>query len=325
MFYNFEEEEKKGLYEYDLWNLLSLSEEELQFAGRVNVLHLDDHDLENNNIWAEFDKLKPKTANLKNITQLKSWQSDFTPEIVQKLAECFPYLQNITILTSTFYAGAIESFKNFKNLRTLKIHCYDPENYFHLQEFSELKQLKNLIIDDIDSRRVNFYSLNFLKQMNLNLLSIDGIITVYNPVINGNFNENILNNKTLLNQEIFFKKLLDFVKPGDVRAIAAAEAFFYRGLIDKGIEYLYIYGAPEDSEQKPPFTISKSSEDRDILLFQWQDKEWLTLEYFEKRPFLGKLYPETEIPLDEFHNTVYGHKYLPKEQMKELINLIGQI
>ena len=29
MFYNFEEEEKKGLYEYDLWNLLSLSEEEL--------------------------------------------------------------------------------------------------------------------------------------------------------------------------------------------------------------------------------------------------------------------------------------------------------
>ena len=65
--------------------------------------------------------------------------------------------------------------------------------------------LENLIIDDIDSRRVNFYSLNFLKQMNLNLLSIDGIITVYNPVINGNFNENILNNKTLLNKEIFFK------------------------------------------------------------------------------------------------------------------------
>ena len=319
MFYNFEKEEV--LYEYDLWNLLSLSEEELQTVGKVNVLCLHDVDIENNNIWAGFDKLKVKTANLKNITQLKSCDSNFTKEIVQKLAECFPYLKNITILSANFYAGAIESFQFFNNLRTLKIHAYSPENYFHLQEFGELKHLENLIIDDINPSQFNFCSLSFLKKMSLNLLSLEGFFTVYNPVINGSFHECIQNNRTLLNQEDAFKKLLELVKPGDVSALVAAEAFFNRGLIDKGIEYLYIYGATGNPTQKPPFAISKSPEDRDILLFHWQDKDWLTIEYFNNRPFLTNLYPETEIPLDEFHNTVYGHKPLSKE----LIKLIEQI
>ena len=38
MFYNFEEEEKKLLYEYELGDLPSLSEEELLSVGAVDFL-----------------------------------------------------------------------------------------------------------------------------------------------------------------------------------------------------------------------------------------------------------------------------------------------
>jgi hypothetical protein len=88
-------------------------------------------------------RLKAKTANFANITSLKSWDSRYTSDVVQQLAECFPYVKTFKIRgwwNNTFASGAIKSFQYFKNLRTLKIHNYCSENYFQLQEFGALKQ-----------------------------------------------------------------------------------------------------------------------------------------------------------------------------------------
>ena len=82
-------------------------------------------------------------------------------------------------------------------------------------------------------------------------------------------------------------------------------------MIDKGIEYLYMYGATENPEQNPPFTISKSAERQDVLLFNWENRDWLTIEYFNERPFLKHLYPATEIELNRFNNVAFSYKYPP--------------
>ena len=303
MFYNFEEEEQKVLYEYELGNLSSLSEEELLSVGAVNLFgHL--HDEEGSNNFAKYlSQLKEKTSNLENITKLESTESIFTSEVVQELAECFPYVKTFRIRgwgVSTFFSGAIKSFQYFKNLRTLKIHNYEARDYFQLQEFGTLKQLKYLIIDYTWDGTYNFESLAFLKEMNLAKIEIEGVISVYNPAVNGEFNASILNNKKLQQKEAAFQKIVSKAAPGNKCSIEAAEGFFKRGMIDKGIEYLYMYGSTKKPEQKPPFTISKSAERQDVLLVNWENRDWLTIEYFNERPFLKYLYPATEIELNRF-------------------------
>lgn len=302
MFYNFEEEEeKKELYEYSLGNLSSLREEELSSVGSVDVSwHFFDDD-DSDKFVKKLLRLKAKTANLANITQLKSWESGYTSDVVQQLAECFPYVKTFMIRGADFAVGAIKSFQYFKNLRTLRIHNYDAQNYFQLQEFGALKQLKYLIIDYTWNGAYNFESLAFLKEMNLDKIEIEGVISVYNPAVNGDFNASILNNKKLQQKEAAFQKIVSKAAPGNKSSIEAAEGFFTRGMIDKGIEYLYMYGATENPEQKPPFTISKSAERQDILLLKWENRDWLTIEYFNQRPFLKGLYPDTEIELNSFH------------------------
>ena len=313
MFYNFENE-KKELYEYSLGNLSSLSEEELLSVGAVNLFgHL--HDEEGSNNFAKYlSQLKEKTSNLENITKLESTESIFTSEVVQQLAECFPYVKTFRIRgwgVSTFFSGAIKSFQYFKNLRTLKIHNYEARDYFQLQEFGTLKQLKYLIIDYTWDGTYNFESLAFLKEMNLDKIEIEGVISVYNPAVNGKFNVSILNNKKLQQKEAAFQKIVSKAAPGNKSSIEAAEGFFIRGMIDKGIEYLYMYGSTKKPEQKPPFTISKSAERQDILLFKWENRDWLTIEYFNKRPFLKNLYPNTEVELRELTNVSFYYKYPP--------------
>ena len=211
MFYDFEEEEQKVLYEYELGDLPSLSEEELLSVGAVNFLCCLHDEEDSNNFVKRLLRLKEKTSKLENITKLQSQESIFTPEVVQTLAECFPYVKTFRICgwgSSTFAAGAIKSFQNFKNLRTLKIHNYDTRNYFQLQEFGTLKQLKYLIIDYTWDGAYNFESLAFLKEMNLDKIEIEDVISVYNPAANGEFNASILNNKILQQKESAFKKLL---------------------------------------------------------------------------------------------------------------------
>jgi hypothetical protein len=184
----------------------------------------------------------------------------------------------------------------------LKIHNYYSENYFQLQEFGALKQLKYLIIDDTWNGVYNFESLAFLKEMNLDKIEIENLISVYNPAINGEFNASILNNKKLQQKEAKFKKLVLNAAPGNKSSIEVAEGFFKRGMIDKGIEYLYMYGSTKNSDKKPPFVISKSTEQQDILLVEWINRDWLTIEYFNERPFLKTLYPKTKIELGYFNN-----------------------
>jgi hypothetical protein len=82
-------------------------------------------------------------------------------------------------------------------------------------------------------------------------------------------------------------------------------------MIDKGIEYLYMYGSTKKPEQKPPFTISKSTERQDILLLKWENRDWVTIEYFNQRPFLKNLYPNTEVELRELTNVGFYYKYPP--------------
>ena len=315
MFYNFEEEEeKKELYEYSLGNLSSLSKEELLSVGAVNFLCCLDDEEDSNKFVKKLLQLKEKTSKLENITKLQSHESIFTPEVVQQLAECFPYVKTFRICgwgCSTFAPGAIKSFQYFKNLRTLKIHNYDARDYFQLQEFGTLKQLKYLIIDYTWNGAYNFESLAFLKEMNLAKIEIEGVISVYNPAVNGEFNASILNNKKLQQQEAAFQKIVSKAAPGNKSSIEAAEGFFTRGMIDKGIEYLYMYGATKNPEQNPPFTISKSAERQDILLFKWENMDWLTIEYFSQRPFFKGLYPDTEIELNNFHNVAFSYKYPP--------------
>ena len=153
--------------------------------------------------------MKEKTSNLENITKLESTESIFTSEVVQQLAECFPFVKTFKIRgwgRDTFAPGAIKSFQYFKNLRTLKIHNYEARDYFQLQEFGTLKQLKYLIIDYTWGGTYNFESLAFLKEMNLDKIEIEGVISVYNPTVNGEFNASILNNKKLLhslNEAVF--------------------------------------------------------------------------------------------------------------------------
>ena len=310
MFYNFEEE-KKELYEYSLGNLSSLREEELSSVGSVDVSWHFFDDADSDKFVKKLLRLKAKTANLSNITQLKSWESGYTSDVVQQLAECFPYVKTFMIRGADFAAGAIKSFQYFKNLRTLKIHNYDARDYFQLQEFGTLKQLKYLIIDYTRAGAYNFESLAFLKEMNLDKIEIEGVIYVYNPAINGEFNASILNNRKLQQKKRHFQKIVSKAAPGNKSSIEAAEGFFTRGMIDKGIEYLYMYGATENPEQNPPFTISKSAERQDILLFKWENRDWLTIEYFNQRPFLKGLYPDTEIELNSFHNVAFSYKYPP--------------
>ena len=249
MFYNFEEaEEKKELYEYSLGDLSSLSEEELLSVGAVNFFGYL-HDEEGSNNFAKYlSRLKEKTSNLENITILKSTESIFTSEVVLQLAECFPYVKTFRICgwgCSTFSPGAIKRFQYFKNLRTLKIHNYDARDYFQLQEFGTLKQLKYLIIDYTWNGADNFESLALVKEMNLDKIEIEGVISVYNPAVNGEFNASILNNKKLQQKEAAFQKIVSKAAPGNKCSIEAAEGFFKRGMIDKGIEYLYMYGSTE--------------------------------------------------------------------------------
>ena len=310
MFYNFEEE-KKELYEYSLGNLSSLREEELSSVGSVDVSWHFFDDADSDKFVKKLLRLKAKTANLSNITQLKSWESGYTSDVVQQLAECFPYVKTFMIRGADFAAGAIKSFQYFKNLRTLKIHNYDARDYFQLQEFGTLKQLKYLIIDYTRAGAYNFESLAFLKEMNLDKIEIEGVIYVYNPAINGEFNASILNNRKLQQKKRHFQKIVSKAAPGNKSSIEAAEGFFTRGMIDKGIEYLYMYGATKNPEQNPPFTISKSAERQDILLFKWENRDWLTIEYFNQRPFLKGLYPDTEIELNSFHNVAFSYKYPP--------------
>ena len=312
MFYNFEEEEeKKELYEYSLGNLSSLREEELSSVGSVDVSWHFFDDADSDKFVKKLLRLKAKTANLSNITQLKSWESGYTSDVVQQLAECFPYVKTFMIRGADFAAGAIKRFQYFKNLRTLKIHNYDARDYFQLQEFGTLKQLKYLIIDYTWNGAYNFESLAFLKEMNLNKIEIEGVISVYNPAVNGKFNASILNNKKLQQKKRHFQKIVSKAAPGNKSSIEAAEGFFIRGMIDKGIEYLYMYGSTKKTEQKPPFTISKSAERQDILLFKWENRDWLTIEYFNQRPFLKKLYSNTEVELRELTNVRFYYKYPP--------------
>ena len=240
---------------------------------------------------------------------MKSWESGYTSDVVQQLAECFPYVKTFMIRGADFAAGAIKSFQYFKNLRTLKIHNYDAENYFQLQEFSTLKQLKYLIIDYTWAGAYNFESLAFLKEMNLAKIEIEGVISVYNPAVNGEFNASILNNKKLQQKKRHFQKIVSKAAPGNKSSLEAVEGFFMRGMIDKGIEYLYMYGSTKKPEQKPPFSISKSAERQDVLLFKWENRDWLTIEYFNQRPFLKHLYPNTEVELRELTNVSFYYKY----------------
>ncbi len=305
MLYHFEGRSEKELYEYSLGNLSSLSEEELLSVGAVNFWGYLHNEEDGHNFAKYLSRLKEKTSNLENITILKSTESIFTPEVVLQLAECFPYVKTFRICcwgSDTFAPGAIKSFQYFKNLRTLKIHNYDAQNYFQLQEFGALKQLKYLIIDFTWAGAYNFESLAFLKEMNLAKIEIEGVISVYNPAVNGDFNASILNNKKLQQKEAAFQKIVSKAAPGNKSSIEAAEGFFIRGMIDKGIEYLYMYGSTKKTEQKPPFTISKSAEHQDILLLKWENRDWVTIEYFNQRPFLKKLYPNTEVELRELTN-----------------------
>ena len=228
MFYNFEEEEeeeKKELYEYSLGNLSSLSEEELSSVGSVDVSWHFFDDADSDKFVKKLLRLKAKTANLANITQLKSWESGYTSDVVQQLAECFPYVKTFMIRGADFAAGAIKSFQYFKNLRTLKIHNYDARDYFQLQEFGTLKQLKYLIIDYTWAGAYNFESLAFLKEMNLDRIEIEDVISVYNPAVNGEFNTSVLNNKKLQQKESTLKKLVMKAAPGNKSSIEAAEGF----------------------------------------------------------------------------------------------------
>lgn len=312
MFYDFEKKDEKiVLYEYWLEDLSTLSEEELLSVGAVNVSWHFFDDTDSDKFVKKLLRLKEKTSRLENITTLQSCDSTYTSDVVQRLAECFPYVKNFKIRGADFAAGAIKSFRYFKNLRTLRIHNYDAENYFQLQEFGALKQLKRLIIDYAWDGAYNFESLAFLKEMNLDKIEIEDVISVYNPAINGKFNASILNNKKLQQKEAAFQKLISQAAPGNKSSIKAAEGFFTRGMIDKGIEYLYMYGSTKNPEQKPPFTISKSAEQQDILLFEWENRDWLTIEYFNKRPFLKNLYPDTKIELNRFNNVAFYYKYPP--------------
>ena len=156
------------------------------------------------------------------------------------------------------------------------------KNYYHLQEFGNLKQLRVLIIDNSRTDCYNLDSLAFLKSMNLEKLEIEGLLSVYNPVVNGKFNK-LQDNKKLILQERLLQKDITAAAPGKVICIKVAAKLFSRGNIDKGIEYLYMY-AKDDGEEIPvPFTVYQDPENREVLLWQWNDNKKLTKEYFLKR------------------------------------------
>ena len=79
MFYDFEEEEQKVLYEYELGDLPSLSEEELLSVGAVDFLCCLHDEEDSNNFVKRLLRLKEKTSKLENITKLQSHESIFTP------------------------------------------------------------------------------------------------------------------------------------------------------------------------------------------------------------------------------------------------------
>ena len=62
MFYNFEEEEQKVLYEYELGDLPSLSEEELLSVGAVNFMCCLNDEEDSNEFVKWLLKLKEKTS-----------------------------------------------------------------------------------------------------------------------------------------------------------------------------------------------------------------------------------------------------------------------
>ena len=93
MFYDFEKEDEKiVLYEYWLEDLFSLSKEELLSVGAVNVSWHFFDDTDSDKFVKKLLRLKEKTSRLENITTLQSCDSTYTSDVVQRLAECFPYV-----------------------------------------------------------------------------------------------------------------------------------------------------------------------------------------------------------------------------------------
>ena len=240
MFYNFEEEtEEKRFYSYMLGDLASLSEEELQEVAEVEIYGMSDDDERQKNCSEYLERLKNKVSHLQHITKLKTDLSYFSPELIRKMAECFPYLKNIYFHFSEFSADAIAALQNFPHLRTLKINDYAPETYYRLQEFGHLKQLRYLIIENSGVCFFNLDSLAFLKSMNLEKLEIENLLSVYTPVIDGQFNR-LQNHKKLLQRERLLSKYMEAAAPGKDSCLKAAAELFFRGKIEKGIEYLYM-------------------------------------------------------------------------------------
>ena len=296
-------------------DLLSLSEEELQKTAEVRI-QVPDEDQRRDEFWNFLEKLKSKTSNLQNITKLKADVSYFTPDVVKKIAECFPYLKNIYAHFSEFSAGAIAAFQNFQYLHTLKINDFRQKNYYHLQEFGNLKQLRVLIIDNSRTDCYNLDSLAFLKSMNLEKLEIEGLLSAYNPVVNGQFNR-LQNNNKLLQREKFLSKTMETASPGKSSCLKVAAELFFRGKIEQGIEYLYMYAKDDREEIPAPFTVSHDPENREVLLWQWNDNEKLTKEYFLEREFLLKIYPDTRTELKDldFYLRIYGRHSRAKHKL----------
>ena len=297
MFYDFEEiKEEKVWYRNYFGDLLEIDNEELQATAYVMINCIYDSEEAREKFLKYAELVKEKTKNLAHITTIEIWQANFTPEIVKAIAECFPYLKTVKIVFSEFSAGAIAAFRFFSQLHTLKINDYRPENYFRLQEFGVLKQLRYLIITNSAIIYYNFDSLAFLKSMNLEKLEIENLVSVFNPAVNNQFNASLLSCKKLQQQEKTFQKYIETAAPGKKSCIKAAANFFARGKIAQGIEYLYLYAGDET----PHFTVSQGPADREFLLWQWHDTEKLTDEYFKKRKLLLKIYPYTRQEIGDF-------------------------
>ena len=297
MFYDFEEiKEEKVWYRNYFGYLLEIDNEELQATAYVMINCIYDSEEAREKFLTYAERGKEKTKNLAHITTIEIWQANFTPEVVKAIAECFPYLKTVKIVFSEFSAGAIVAFRLFPHLHTLKINDYRPENYFRLQEFGVLKQLRYLIITNSAIIYYNFDSLAFLKSMNLDKLEIENLVSVFNPAVNNQFNASLLSCKKLQQQEKTFQKYIETVAPGKKSCIKAAANFFARGKIAQGIEYLYMYAGDET----PPFTVSQDPADPEFLLWQWHDTEKLTNEYFKKRKLLLKIYPYTRQSIGDF-------------------------
>ena len=301
MFYDFEEEEKENrqFYSASFGILFELSDDELQKVIEVTLCALSDDEEGQESLLQSLEELEAKVSYLQNVTKLKAELYYFTPENVEKFSKCFPNLKNVFIKWSNFSIGAIEAFKNFKYLQTLKINDYDPETYYRIQEFGNLRQLHNLIIENSTTKFYNFDSLAFLKNMNLNKLEIENLLCVYTPVINGQFNR-LQNNKTLQQRESYLNKNMENSAPGSECCLKAAAQLFVRGKIEKGIEYLYMYAKDDQADLPIPFTVSQDPANKEILHWQWHENEKITMDYFKKRKFLLTIYPKTQVNLNEF-------------------------